>query len=140
MSKSLKGPWVVVAFIAAAVIAGLIAFNPPKEKDTGHAVVVPANLNAQARNGQAVFNRVCAECHGENAKGGPGGPSLMHAVYWPNHHADGAFRLAVKNGVRAHHWGFGNMPAQKDKVSEAEVEDIIVFVRELQRANRTTPE
>lgn len=134
MSSGIKGPWVIAGFFAAVAVMGYIAFNPPMQKDTHHAVVVP-ELTDTAQRGQTTFNKVCAECHGRNASGGTRGPSLMHAVYWPRHHADGAFRLAVKRGVRAHHWGFGDMPAQADKVTEADVEDIIVFVREMQRAN-----
>lgn len=136
MSMSTQGPWIVLGLLAAAVVAAVIAFNPPMQKDTGRTVVVPT-LTPAAAKGQTAFNGVCADCHGQNAQGGPGGPSLVHTVYWPRHHADGAFRLAVRRGVRAHHWGFGNMPPQDDKVTEAEVEDIIVFIRELQRANTT---
>lgn len=132
--RGIKGPWVVGGFFAAVAVMAWIAFHPPMQKDTTRLVAVP-DLTPRAANGQAVFNRVCADCHGQNASGGTKGPSLVHAVYWPAHHADGAFRLAVERGVRAHHWGFGDMPAQKDKVSAPEIEDIIVFVRALQKAN-----
>jgi len=42
--------------------------------------------------------------------------------------------LAVKNGVRQHHWPFGSMPPIPG-VSKAEVSQIIAYVRTLQRAN-----
>ena len=61
-------------------------------------------------------------------------PPLVHKIYEPNHHGDLSFQLAAKNGVRAHHWPFGNMPPIEG-VSENEVSEIIVYVRELQRAN-----
>jgi hypothetical protein len=48
--------------------------------------------------------------------------------------ADVAFVLAVRRGVRAHHWGFGDMPPQPD-ASTGEVEAITRCIRELQRAN-----
>ena len=136
MSTSYNGRWVILSLLAAAVVVGVLVFQKPKEIDEGRLVVVPA-LSAQAAKGQTAFNGTCAACHGENAAGGPGGPSLVHAIYWERHHADGAIRLAVQRGVRAHHWGFGNMPPMGDKVSPQGVEDIIKFVRELQQANLT---
>ncbi|MEL6792670.1 MAG: cytochrome c [Pseudomonadota bacterium] len=92
-------------------------------------------LSAAAQRGRLHFNQNCAECHGRDAGGGPGGPPLIHKIYEPSHHGDGSFRLAVSQGVRQHHWDFGNMPAMNDRVTADEVEDIIVFVREKQRAN-----
>jgi hypothetical protein len=81
-----------------------------------------------------VFDRACARCHGENASGSPAGPSLVHRAYQPAHHADVAFELAVRRGVRAHHWRFGDMPPQP-AVTASEVVQITRYVRELQRAN-----
>jgi hypothetical protein len=43
--------------------------------------------------------------------------------------------LAVKQGVRAHHWLFGNMPAMPH-VAEDEVMQIIAYVRWLQEQAR----
>lgn len=93
-----------------------------------------AALSPAAASGRIAFNEACASCHGRDAMGGPAGPPLIHKVYEPSHHSDDAFRLAVRNGVNQHHWNFGNMPAQQG-VSPEKVEDIIVFVRETQRAN-----
>ena len=98
------------------------------------AVTVPGNLSPAAAKGQMVFNGVCAACHGENAVGGKGGPPLIHPTYRPNHHADGAIRQAVMSGVRQHHWSFGNMPPQPN-VSGADIDALIAFIRETQRAS-----
>ena len=85
--------------------------------------------------GQRVFNAVCAACHGDNAAGKMGsGPPLVHKIYEPSHHGDMAFLLAVQNGVRAHHWRFGNMPPQ-DGLTRADVMAVVAYVRELQQAN-----
>ena len=97
------------------------------------AVAVPA-LSDKARAGQTAFNANCALCHGANAAGTSLGPPLVHKIYEPGHHQDLAFRNAVQNGVQSHHWQFGNMPAVMT-VSEDDVERIICYVRELQRAN-----
>jgi hypothetical protein len=45
-----------------------------------------------------------------------------------------AFLLAARQGSRAHHWSFGDMPPVPG-VSDAELADIIAFVREVQHAN-----
>jgi hypothetical protein len=45
-----------------------------------------------------------------------------------------SFFLAVDQGVRAHHWKFGNMPAQEG-LTKGDVTAIVAYVRELQRAN-----
>jgi len=96
-------------------------------------VKVPA-LSTFGQKGEKAFGDNCAACHGENAAGGSGGPPLVHKIYTPGHHADGAFNLALKRGVRQHHWRFGNMPPQP-QVSAGDTRAIIGYVRELQRAN-----
>ena len=102
--------------------------------DAGTAAVIVPPLSEPAQAGAAAFNANCALCHGPNATGTALGPPLVHKIYEPNHHQDFAFRNAVQNGVQSHHWQFGNMPPMPT-VSDAEVEAIICYVRELQRAN-----
>lgn len=97
-------------------------------------VAVPAELSSRAAAGRDLFNETCAACHGANGAGSENGPPFIHKVYEPNHHADVSFLLAVQRGVRAHHWQFGDMPPQPDVTSE-DVELIVAYVRELQRAN-----
>ena len=97
-------------------------------------MTVPQLTDIQMQ-GEAVFKTNCASCHGVNAAGKDGfGPPLVHKIYEPSHHGDMAFVLAVKQGVRAHHWKFGNMPPVAG-VSDQEVQAIIAYVRALQRAN-----
>jgi mono/diheme cytochrome c family protein len=82
--------------------------------------------------GDALFHAHCAGCHGPSAVGTAQGPSLLSRVYVPSHHSDASFYLAVKQGVRAHHWLFGNMPALPH-VTDAEVTQITAYVRWLQQ-------
>jgi len=42
--------------------------------------------------------------------------------------------LAAKNGVRSHHWRFGDMPPV-DGVTNADVMMIARYIRELQKEN-----
>jgi mono/diheme cytochrome c family protein len=87
---------------------------------------------AEHRAGEQLYDRNCAPCHGDNARGTDKGPPLAHRVYEPGHHSDQAFFLAARNGVAAHHWRFGNMPAQP-QVSQAQVAAIVAYVRWVQR-------
>ncbi len=97
-------------------------------------VKVPT-LSATAEQGKAAFEANCASCHGKNAAGQDGvAPPLVHKIYEPNHHGDASFLLAARNGVRSHHWRFGDMPQIKD-VSDQEIDKIINYVRALQREN-----
>jgi mono/diheme cytochrome c family protein len=89
--------------------------------------VVPSAVQT----GEALFNVYCTPCHGSSAVGTEQGPSLLWKIYAPNHHNDHAFYQAVKQGVRAHHWRFGNMPAIP-AVTEEDVAQIIAYVRWLQ--------
>jgi mono/diheme cytochrome c family protein len=81
--------------------------------------------------GESLYNAHCARCHGLSAVGTDQGPSLLSAVYAPSHHSDVSFFLAVKQGVPAHHWQFGNMPPIP-QVTQDEVTEIILYVRWLQ--------
>lgn len=135
--------FVIVAGAVAVVAAfGLhMRFGPGRHMASGTAsgealvaVTVPM-LTGNAERGEALFNDNCAGCHGVNAAGQAGtAPPLIHRIYEPNHHGDGAFFRAAQNGVRQHHWPFGNMPPISD-VSENEIAMIVTYVRELQRAN-----
>lgn len=82
--------------------------------------------------GRASFGVYCRECHGQAATGSEKGPPLVHRVYHPGHHADPAFYLAPLQGVRAHHWGFGDMPPVEG-ITRDEVGTIVAYVRWLQR-------
>ncbi len=93
---------------------------------------LPAEIPTELAAGEGAFNTYCARCHGAQASGTNQGPPLVHKVYEPNHHGDAAFYRAAAQGVRAHHWQFGNMP-KIDGVTEEEVTHIIRYVRWLQR-------
>lgn len=98
-------------------------------------VSLPAELSSNAQIGKRAFDAKCAACHGANAAGQNGiAPPLIHKTYEPNHHSDMAFVMAAKNGVRAHHWKFGNMPPVEG-LTDADVKMIARYVRELQSEN-----
>ena len=81
--------------------------------------------------GESLFGANCASCHGPVGEGTQTGPPLVHAIYNPNHHRDFSFHNAVNNGVRQHHWVFGDM-APRPGLSEGNVNNIICYIRTLQ--------
>ena len=142
------GRYTLMAITIAAVLAVGFWLTGPSGRDvepkadsssrTGMAMVdvkLPETLSAKAEIGKMAYDAKCAVCHGANAVGQDGvAPPLVHKIYEPSHHGDAAFLIAAKNGVRAHHWRFGNMPPVEG-VTDGDVKMIVTYVRELQRAN-----
>lgn len=142
----------IIAFLAVGGFAVYWNANQAVQQSSGHSMVppdtselaegapivkvaLPAEFSANAQIGKRAFDVKCAVCHGANAAGQNGvAPPLIHKFYEPNHHSDTAFVLAAKNGVRAHHWTFGNMPQIKG-LTDGDVKMIARYVRELQEAN-----
>ena len=116
----------LAVMVAALAACESNATNQDATKPAGGAM--PAEVQA----GEAKFSANCAACHGVRGVGTKQGPPLVHKIYEPNHHADVAFHRAAENGVRAHHWEFGNMP-KIEGVTQPDVEQIIGYVRWLQR-------
>jgi mono/diheme cytochrome c family protein len=127
----------IAAVLLVAAVFIYRSSDAPDQPPAGAAmasVVVP-ELSETAAAGEVLFNRSCAACHGSSAAGQDGiAPPLVHKIYEPNHHGDASFYLAAKNGARAHHWSFGDMPPVEG-VTDPELEKIVLYVRELQRAN-----
>lgn len=138
-----------LAVLIAVLVAGGVAYTflPTTEETTaataqsgaqGDAIVdvmVPETLSQNAQIGQKAYQANCAACHGINAVGQDGvAPPLVHKIYEPSHHGDESFQRAAAQGVQAHHWRFGNMPAVEG-ITRGEVTLIIAYIRELQRAN-----
>ena len=132
--------WIaIILIIGAALSYGVRAFQEkptmPNGKGAALAKVFVPELHGVAARGETAFNSKCASCHGASAAGQDGvAPPLIHKIYEPGHHGDTSFALAAKQGVRQHHWRFGNMPPVPG-ITDAEISNIIVYVRTLQRAN-----
>jgi mono/diheme cytochrome c family protein len=117
----------IVSLVAVLICVGCQGETSPPPA-AGPAPAAPADY---AR-GESLFNARCAGCHGQGATGTDRGPPFLDKIYEPNHHADATFLLAVRNGVRAHHWPFGNMPPV-DGLGDSDVMEIVGYVRWLQR-------
>jgi mono/diheme cytochrome c family protein len=112
------------------LLGGIFLIRQTEREST---VLVP-ELSHQAKMGMAVFENHCVECHGINAAGTKKGPPLVHSIYRPSHHSDFSFVRAVTVGVLKHHWLFGSMPSLP-QLDREEINQIIIYIRELQRAN-----
>ena len=129
----------LIGVIVAAAIVGVVGWlqyfddDPAHSDNAGTTIAIPP-LSVEAAAGAALFERNCMACHGRHASGSDQGPPLVHRIYEPNHHGDASFRLAVRRGVRSHHWQFGDMQPV-DGVSDDDVVKITRYVRELQKAN-----
>ena len=118
-----------VGFMLAAILIGVVpACSQSDAPPQGAAGTAPAEF----RDGEQKFAANCSRCHGAGGVGTALGPPLVHKIYEPNHHGDMAFQNAAANGVRAHHWQFGNMP-KIDGVTSDDVDQIVKYVRWLQK-------
>ena len=82
--------------------------------------------------GQLLYERYCSQCHGARLDGSDQGPPLVHPLYQPSHHGDGAFYRAVLNGTRQHHWDFGDMPAVAG-MTQKKMDALLPFIRYYQQ-------
>ena len=124
----------VVVALAALALAMALSGCAGRSGDggAGNATGNSGGPSAKMRQGEIAFNARCVVCHGVNAVGTALGPPLAHRIYEPGHHQDFAIRNAIRNGVTAHHWQFGDMPPVPG-VSDADVAAIICYVRAVQR-------
>src|SRR5215212_2914083 len=114
--------------VVMLALAAMPACGQGETTPKSAATPVPAELQP----GEAKFNANCSACHGAGGMGTKQGPALVHKIYEPNHHGDAAFQRAAANGVRAHHWQFGDMP-KIEGVKPEDVDHIVKYVRWLQR-------
>ena len=102
------------------------------KRDSNPFHLPPEGFIGDVTKGAVLYQRKCLRCHGNEGNGSNQGPPLVHKTYNSSHHADLAFNLAVKNGVRRHHWRFGDMPPLPE-VTPQDIGHIVVYVRSLQR-------
>jgi mono/diheme cytochrome c family protein len=130
-----KSKFFVVLVAVSALLSSQVIWA---EHFQGHAQVDIGKLSKLAKQGELLFNANCASCHGINAAGTREGPPLIHDIYNAGHHSSRSFYSAVKNGVRQHHWPYGDMPPQ-EQVQFSQIAPLIQFIREVQKQNGITP-
>jgi len=125
-SKMVKKSLLVFIVLLAACDGG------PGERDPNPLHLPPQGFIGDSAKGEKLYSQNCLACHGTNGVGTNQGPPLIDNTYNPRHHADLAFHLAVRNGVRSHHWKFGDMKPVPN-LSPEDVEHIVQYVRAVQR-------
>jgi len=124
--------WFVGEKLDEAETAGIL---PGKPVTAIAHVEAPHTLSAQGHLGAKIFEARCVSCHGVNGEGVAGvGPPLVHAYYQPDSHSDETFQRAVAQGVRQHHWQFGDMPPVEG-LTPGDATLAIAYIREVQHAN-----
>ncbi len=128
--------WNLHRGVFAASIAAVVCIAPDLRDARAEKVrvKVPLVLPADARKGKDIYDANCRRCHGRNLSGTGKGPALI--LYEKSHHGDGMFLKAVREGVRAHHWKFGDMPPRA-KLTDDDVALVIRYVREIQKFNES---
>ena len=121
-------------FFGPMVILLLVGeFDSQEQNHADDAFSVPT-FSARATMGRSLFAEHCAACHGAYGEGAVEGPPLVHPMYASDQLSTADFQAAIRHGVIAHRWPFGDMPRIKGLDPEA-VEEVYAFVREMQRAN-----
>ena len=120
--------------LAVGTLAGgwMLVLAAPVQSQSWSAPTPGPGFTPHVGAGKTLYDKHCAMCHGSDLRGSGKGPPLLHRVYEPSHHADFSFQLAARNGVRAHHWQFGNMPPIP-AASPDDVANITAYVRAEQR-------
>jgi cytochrome c6 len=80
--------------------------------------------------GETIYSAQCEMCHGEGGAGDtPVGKALQAKSLTDREvvkKSDSALAAQIKNGS-------GKMPAFKDKLSDAQIDDVIAYIRKLQK-------
>ncbi|HEX7767708.1 MAG TPA: cytochrome c [Nitrospira sp.] len=123
----------IIRACGMAVLLGVVGVAPAcSQGESAPKAVATGAVPAELQSGETKFKANCSACHGAGGVGTSQGPPLVHKIYEPNHHGDAAFQRAAANGVKAHHWEFGNMP-KIDAATPEDVDQIIRYVRWLQK-------
>jgi len=125
-----KAVAITLAATFAIALAGCGEGDPETRRQRLH--LPPPGFRADPEIGRQVFRERCIQCHGTRGMGSEKGPPLVDSIYRPEHHADLAFHFAVRDGVKQHHWSFGDMPPQPE-VTPEQAGHVIAYVRSLQR-------
>ena len=139
MTGRTTGLRMALTILITCVIAAACGADADEVGDTSAAepiptqaadVITPASTAAELAipDGAEVYQQYCAECHGVGLRGTDEGPSQLSIIYEPNHHGDYAYRVAIREGTREHHWWFGDMPPVEG-ISDLEIEKVISFIR-----------
>jgi cytochrome c2 len=113
--------------LGAALLATVIAHSS--------AVANEVEIPFELAKGQILFEKYCSGCHGLQLDGTDQGPPLIHPYYKPSHHGDKSFYRAALQGVRQHHWNFGDMKPVEG-MTRGKMDRVVPFVRYYQQQKK----
>ena len=116
MRKKMNKKLIIKLILPIAILASGCGIEPQK--------VVPEPYIL----GQASFHKVCANCHGPDAMGTNKAPSLIHSRYSEANFSNKKVAKTIMNGSSS-----GAMPAQKNKVTQEDIKQIIKYLRYAQK-------
>ena len=100
----------------------------PGASIAGESVQIPFKL----AKGQLLYEKYCSSCHGVQLDGTDKGPPLVHSFYKPSHHGDKSFYRAALQGVKQHHWNFGDMKPVAG-MTPKKMDSVVPYVRYYQQ-------
>ncbi|CAA7612612.1 conserved exported hypothetical protein [Magnetospirillum sp. LM-5] len=131
----LKAELPVKAADKVTAVLSLTAQGRPLSARFAQAELVQPSLTGAALAGKAVFERVCATCHGTALRGSDQGPPLIHAWYAPGGgHDDSQVLKVLREGTKGHMWKLGDMP-KPEGLKAGEDKPALAYVRAMQAAN-----
>ena len=116
--------------VLSMILAACEKVDPEERRLSLH--LPPPGFKGDTRNGRTHFQKYCMECHGQEGKGTPQGPPLVHKIYQSRHHANLSFHIAVRDGVKSHHWSFGDMKPVLE-ITPEETEHVVAYIRQEQK-------
>lgn len=136
--KSLK--WKIFATLVVGLgLAGCDGTPLTGQAETGEVVVERKLDPVQVTRGKAIYEKHCLECHGVGGRGQPGDwrirdadghfppPPLDDSAHaW--HHPTAVLLEVIREGSPQ---GQGKMAAWKDTLSEAEMQDVVTYIKSL---------
>lgn len=94
--------------------------KPPAQQDpVRNPITASGNLNKEAKAGHSLFERNCAHCHGEDARGDEG-PTLYNLAL-----SDTRIARRIREGIK------GEMPKFGSKLNEGDIAALTTFLRTL---------
>jgi len=96
------------------------------------AVIAVAANNNRARSAPVLYRKYCVSCHGSDGRAKTSKGKFSHArdltdAQWHEDVSDERIFNSIMNGRNVR----GNMPAFSDKISQAEAESLVSFVRRM---------
>ena len=100
---------------------------------TACAVEPTKTVPIQYITGQTQYHQVCSNCHGADAMGTRKAPKLIHERYTKENFSNKKIAKTILRGSSS-----GAMPAQKTKLTEADIKEINKYLRYSQKEIETS--